>query len=149
MESLYDSIELIIGSLCHGYPTNGAFCAGCKEAVEYQRLAGSSYVFSASLPAFICKAASCMINEHIDYSKIREKISIAHRLISGIVTPKESPILLIKTNNPERKIEQLREAGYVVGANEEFIRLCLNEESQENDLKRIGEIINSNWNQIY
>lgn len=142
-KELYNSVELIIGSLSHGYPTNGGFCIGCKEAIDYQRLAGASYVFSASLPAFMSKAVMCMLDEIIDYSKIKEKINLAFKYVPGIVTDPNSPIVLIETQDPSKSLEQLREEGYVVGRNGNLIRLCINEKTEENDLKMIGEIIKS------
>lgn len=138
---LYDSVELIIGSLSHGYPTNGGFCVGCKEAIDYQRLAGSAYVFSASLPAYISKAALCMLDEKLDYSKIKEKIELAFKWIPGIISPSDSPILIIEAPDISVKIQELRDEGYVIGKNGEYIRICLNENTNEADLRRVGEIL--------
>ncbi|XP_077301459.1 uncharacterized protein LOC143922061 [Arctopsyche grandis] len=96
-KELYKSIDLIIGSLSHGYPTNGGFCVGCKEAIEFQRLSGSGYVFSASLPAYLM--------------------------------------------NIDKKLLKLRQEGYVVGKNGEYLRICINENTADEDLKNIGEIL--------
>lgn len=140
---LYESVELIVGSLSHGYPANGAFCLGCKEAIDFERLAGCSYVFSASLPAYISKVATCMISEQIDYSIIRAKIALAFTFISKIITSRSSPIVLIETTEVSEKIRKLKESGYVVGRNGDYIRICINEKTREDDLKMIGEIIKS------
>lgn len=140
---LYNSIELIIGSLSHGYPTNGGFCVGGKEAINYERLAAAAYVFSASLPAYISKAAICMLAEDIDYSVVRAKIAMAFKVIQKIVTSRSSPIVLIETQDVDKKIQNLKDHGYVVGRNGDYIRLCINEATDEKDLKAIGDIIKS------
>ncbi|ELA40973.1 uncharacterized protein VICG_02003 [Vittaforma corneae ATCC 50505] len=140
-QDLYSQIDLIIGSLSLGYPTNGGFCATCREAVDYQRLSGSAYVFSASLPAFLSKAALCMLAETLDYRRIREKIKKAQELIPGIVSTSKSPILLIKCDDLYEKHNQLREEGYVIGMCGEYLRICINEECDEKDLKAVGDIL--------
>lgn len=141
---VYQDIDLMMGSLCLGYPTNGGFCVGSKEAIEYQVLSGTGYVFSASLPAFLCKAAMCMIEDKIDYTKIRRKIEIAHKHIPGIVTGVDTPVMLIKCSDVEEKYNKIRDEGYVIGRCGDYIRMCLNEEAREEDIKRIGEILSIN-----
>lgn len=138
---LYQEIDLIIGSLSLGYPTNGGFCATCKNAVDYQRLSGSSYVFSASLPAFLTKATLCALSDKINYEKIKQKIKIARNAIPGIVSTEKSPIFLIENNKIEEKLEKIREEGYVVGRNGKYLRVCINEDADEKDIKKIGEIL--------
>lgn len=140
---IYKDIDLIMGSLCLGYPTNGGFCIGNKEAIEYQILSGTGYVFSASLPAFLCKAAMCMMDERIDYSKIHRKIEIAYKNISGIINKINTPVVLIKCDDVEEKYNKIRKEGYVIGRCGEYIRLCLNEETEEEDIKRIGGLLSS------
>lgn len=139
--SVYSEIDLIIGSLCLGYPTNGGFCIGTGDAIEYQSLSGAAYVFSASLPAFLCKSALCMIEEKIDYSKIRQKIKIAHQHIPGIISDERTPVLLVECEGIEDKLNRIRNEGYLVGRCGEYLRICVNEESEENHLKHIGDII--------
>lgn len=138
---LYKEIDLIIGSLSLGYPTNGGFCIGCKDAMEYQRLSGAAYVFSASLPAFLAKAAICMLSEEIEYGKIKEKIRIARKYIPGVISDEKSPILLIECNDLKKAKNNLAKKGYAVGSCGEYIRICVNEESKEEDLKVVGEIL--------
>lgn len=47
------SVEMIIGSLTTSFCSGGGFCAASKEIVDHQRISGSSYVFSAALPAMM------------------------------------------------------------------------------------------------
>ncbi|KAJ1988192.1 serine palmitoyltransferase component [Dimargaris cristalligena] len=48
-----DKIDILIGSMCNALGSSGGFCAGRSELIEHQRLSGSGYVFSASLPAIL------------------------------------------------------------------------------------------------
>lgn len=140
-KSLYSKIDLVMGALCLGYPANGGFCVSCKEAIEYQRLSGAAYVFSASLPAFLSKAVLCMLEERIEYKKLQEKIQIARKHIKDVVSYEKTPILLVKCEDIERSYDQLKSEGYIVGRCGEYLRLCINEESKEEDLKRIGMLL--------
>ncbi|KAI8869137.1 PLP-dependent transferase [Ramicandelaber brevisporus] len=52
-----DNIDILIGSMCNAIGSSGGFCAGDKPLIEHQRLSGTAYVFSASLPAILASAA--------------------------------------------------------------------------------------------
>lgn len=52
-----NEVDLIIGSLENCLGSIGGFCAGTHQVIEYQRLFSASYVYSASLPAFLNQAA--------------------------------------------------------------------------------------------
>lgn len=47
------SVEMIIGNLTTSFCSGGGFCAASREIVDHQRISGSSYVFSAALPAMM------------------------------------------------------------------------------------------------
>lgn len=53
-------VELLTGNLSNGFGSSGGFCAASKALIYHQRLQGSGYVFSASLPPFLsaCSEAS-------------------------------------------------------------------------------------------
>lgn len=53
---------MIIGSMAGTLCSSGGFCAGSVEIVDHQRLSGSAYCFSASLPAMLTVSASEAIN---------------------------------------------------------------------------------------
>jgi 7-keto-8-aminopelargonate synthetase-like enzyme len=55
-------VDMIVGSLAGALCSGGGFCAGSKEIVEHQRISGTSYVFSAALPAMLATNASETIN---------------------------------------------------------------------------------------
>lgn len=52
-----DDIDLIMVSLENALCSYGGFCAGSTFIIDHQRLAGTGYCFSASLPPFQCSAA--------------------------------------------------------------------------------------------
>lgn len=53
-------IEFVNGNLSNGFGSSGGFCAASKALVYHQRLQGSGYIYSASLPPFLsaCSEAS-------------------------------------------------------------------------------------------
>lgn len=55
-------VEIICASMGNALASVGGFCVGEKEVVEHQRLSGSGYCFSASLPPFLATAASAAIH---------------------------------------------------------------------------------------
>eukprot|EP00026_Physarum_polycephalum_P007653 Phypoly_transcript_07718.p1 GENE.Phypoly_transcript_07718~~Phypoly_transcript_07718.p1 ORF type:complete len:475 (-),score=73.17 Phypoly_transcript_07718:53-1477(-) len=55
-------IELLTGNLGHGFAGGGGFCASTKALIYHQRLNGSGYVFSASLPPFLSACAEAAID---------------------------------------------------------------------------------------
>lgn len=122
---LYSNIDLVIGSLSHGYPTNGAFCVGCKEAIEYQRLSGSAYVFSASLPAFLSKAAMLMLDEKLDYNQLKENVKFAFENLKNVISDESHPVILIEVDDLDRKIKKMRESGFAVGKHGKYLRLVV------------------------
>ena len=50
-------IDVLVGSLEHSLASVGGFCAGNRMVVSHQRLSGTGYCFSASLPAYATCAA--------------------------------------------------------------------------------------------
>lgn len=49
---------MIVGSLANALCGSGGFCAGSVEVIDHQRLSGSAYCFSASMPAMLAVSAS-------------------------------------------------------------------------------------------
>ncbi|KAJ8972101.1 hypothetical protein NQ314_000327 [Rhamnusium bicolor] len=49
-------LDMIIGTLESAIGSIGGFCAGSKMTIEHQRLSGSGYIFSASLPTYLVQA---------------------------------------------------------------------------------------------
>lgn len=55
-------VDMIIGSLAGPLCAGGGFCGGSKDVVAHQRIASSSYTFSAALPAMLAVTASETMN---------------------------------------------------------------------------------------
>ncbi|SAM08704.1 hypothetical protein [Absidia glauca] len=51
-------VDMIVGSMSSSLCGSGGFCAGSVEIVDHQRLSGSAYCFSASIPAMLAVSAS-------------------------------------------------------------------------------------------
>ncbi|GLI60858.1 hypothetical protein VaNZ11_003073 [Volvox africanus] len=54
-------VEIIAASMSHAMGSVGGFCVGDRDIVEHQRLSGSGYCFSASLPPYLAVAGSHML----------------------------------------------------------------------------------------
>ena len=55
-------IDMIIGSVANGLNSSGGFCAGSRIVVDHQRINGTSFVFSAAVPALLAVSALESIN---------------------------------------------------------------------------------------
>ncbi|CAE6337389.1 unnamed protein product [Rhizoctonia solani] len=51
-------VDMLVGSIANGLCSAGGFCAGSRVVVDHQRINGTSFVFSAALPAMLAVAAS-------------------------------------------------------------------------------------------
>ncbi|ESL05610.1 serine palmitoyltransferase [Trypanosoma rangeli SC58] len=77
-------IDLYVGSLSTSLGGVGGFCAGTRAVVDYQRLAASAYVFSASLPPYITASVSMsltLLNEDHTYAEKLQANAKLFRLI--------------------------------------------------------------------
>lgn len=54
--------EVVCGALSTSLGSVGGFCVGSREMCDHQRLSGSGYIFSASLPPFLAAAASAALS---------------------------------------------------------------------------------------
>jgi serine palmitoyltransferase len=53
---------MICGSVANSLASGGGFCAGSQVVVDHQRINGSAFVFSASMPGLLATSASEGIN---------------------------------------------------------------------------------------
>ncbi|KAH7883087.1 serine palmitoyltransferase [Phlebopus sp. FC_14] len=51
-------IDMLVGSVANGLCSAGGFCAGSSIVTEHQRINGTSFVFSASMPALLATSGS-------------------------------------------------------------------------------------------
>lgn len=104
-----DEIDLIMVSLENALCSYGGFCAGTTYIIDHQRLAGTGYCFSASLPPFQCSAAlqSLKIIEENPslVKKAQELFAYANEKLSNLTLLKNlshplSPIKIIVIKPP-------------------------------------------------
>lgn len=139
---LYSEVDIVVGSLAHGYPASGGFSCGSIEVIEYQRLNSTAYVFSASLPVFIAQAALCFIDTELDYEALSSKIKTAHQVIPNVISNPRMPILLVKNRNARELRSKIRKEGYAVGIAGEYLSVCISINVNDKDIIKLGEIIN-------
>ncbi|KIJ16518.1 hypothetical protein PAXINDRAFT_132534 [Paxillus involutus ATCC 200175] len=51
-------IDMLVGSVANGLCSSGGFCAGTSFVTEHQRINGTAFVFSASMPALLATSGS-------------------------------------------------------------------------------------------
>ncbi|KAF8067622.1 serine palmitoyltransferase [Lyophyllum atratum] len=57
-----EKVDMLVGSVAIGLCSSGGFCAGSQTVIDHQRINGTSFVFSASMPALLSVSASEGIN---------------------------------------------------------------------------------------
>ncbi|KCZ74788.1 hypothetical protein H311_04244, partial [Anncaliia algerae PRA109] len=127
-----NDVDIIIGSFAHYLCSNGGFVISDRTLAEYQRLASSSYCFSASLPAVLTKFNYLNLEGKFNSSKINELnkgfIDIFKHSALKIISQHSSPFILIGSKEEVSKqvnikiIKYLRDEllnrGIRVGINE-------------------------------
>ncbi|KAN0060793.1 serine palmitoyltransferase component [Thecaphora frezii] len=63
-------VEIIVGSMANTLGSAGGFCAGSNEVVYHQRINGTSFVFSAAMPAMLAIASSTAISYMVSQPSI-------------------------------------------------------------------------------
>ncbi|SJX63759.1 related to LCB1-serine C-palmitoyltransferase subunit [Sporisorium reilianum f. sp. reilianum] len=63
-------VEILVGSMANTLGAAGGFCAGSDEVVFHQRINGTSFVFSAALPAMLAVAASTALSYMVSQPSI-------------------------------------------------------------------------------
>ncbi|XP_066257806.1 serine palmitoyltransferase 1 [Euwallacea similis] len=79
-------LDMIIATLEAAIGSIGGFCAGSHMTIEHQRLSGSGYIFSASLPTFLVQACIESINllEQKPHLKLRKLSQYFHDMLIEI-----------------------------------------------------------------
>ena len=80
---------MLIGSLANGLASSGGFCAGSQVVVEHQRINGTSFVYSASLPALLAVSASegiSILKENPSIlATLQDNIRAVHSVLNPLV----------------------------------------------------------------
>lgn len=58
-------VDILVGSMANTLGGAGGFCAGSEEVVDHQRINGTSFVFSAAIPAMLAVVSSTAIQHLI------------------------------------------------------------------------------------
>ena len=76
---------MLIGSVANGLNSSGGFCAGSRIVVDHQRINGTSFVFSAAVPALLAVSASEGINILRNTPSILSTLQENVRAIRGVL----------------------------------------------------------------
>lgn len=80
-------IDMIMGTLEGALGSVGGFCAGSSAIIEHQRLSSAGYIFSASLPTYLCQAALIALREIYDKPiELKRLSNYFHDGLNGIGT---------------------------------------------------------------
>lgn len=74
-------VDILVGSMANTLGGAGGFCAGSEEVIYHQRINGTSFVFSAALPAMMAVASSTAIQHLIAQPSI---IAILHENVTTL-----------------------------------------------------------------
>jgi len=109
--------DILIGSLETVCAAVGGFCCGSNLVVDHQRLSGAGYVFSASLPPFLCSAASKAIEcikleperrQRLSEATCEMRAALAQVTGCQVSGSKHSPMMLVRwPGATEEIIDQL------------------------------------------
>jgi serine palmitoyltransferase len=100
---------MLLGSVANGLNSGGGFCAGSRIVVDHQRINGTSFVFSAALPAILAVSASEAINILRNtpsiLSTLQENIHAIRAILERldcitILSHPASPIIHIQVRTP-------------------------------------------------
>ncbi|TFY83161.1 hypothetical protein EWM64_g853 [Hericium alpestre] len=78
-------VDMLVGSVSNTLNSAGGFCAGSKIIVDHQRINGTSFVFSAAVPALLAVSASEGINMLRDTPSILSTLQENIRAIRSIL----------------------------------------------------------------
>ncbi|KAI0672390.1 serine palmitoyltransferase [Trametes maxima] len=81
-------VDMLVGSVANGLSSCGGFCAGSHIVVNHQRINGTSFVFSAAMPALLTVAASeginILRNTPSILSTLQENIRAVHAILDRV-----------------------------------------------------------------
>lgn len=83
-------VDMLVGSMANTLGSAGGFCAGTEEVVFHQRINGTSFVFSAALPAMLAVASSTAIQHLISQPSVLFSLQDNIRVLRSILDHVES-----------------------------------------------------------
>lgn len=85
---------MIVGSMANAFCASGGFCAGNTQVVDHQRLSGSAYCFSASIPAMLAVSASEALKHIQERPQLLRELSERARSFRQILSHKSLESLI-------------------------------------------------------
>ena len=130
-------VEILTGWLGNSLGTIGGFSVGEKDSISHQRLNSNSYVFSCSLPPYVCTStikALELLGEGVEVARLQKNAKYLHQVADELVANSPlmvlgdsvAPFALFKLKNPpkgkrvdENKylqsvVEKVKEEGIVI-----------------------------------
>jgi serine palmitoyltransferase len=83
-------VDMLVGSMANTLGSAGGFCAGTEEVVFHQRINGTSFVFSAALPAMMAVASSTAIQHFISQPSVLTTLQENIKTLRSILDQVES-----------------------------------------------------------
>lgn len=104
-----DKVDILTAAMGHSLASVGGFCTGSNKVVDHQRLSGSGYVFSASLPPYLASGAltaikiieenpDLLVNLRRNVIEFRKSLSGISELVVG--GSELSPVIHLFLKNP-------------------------------------------------
>ena len=78
-------IDMLVGSVTNDLNSSGGFCTGSHIVVDHQRINGTSFVFSAAVPALLAVSTSESINIHRNTPSILSALQENVRAIRAVL----------------------------------------------------------------
>lgn len=144
-------IDMIFGTLEGAIGSIGGFCAGSNQTIEHQRLSGSGYIFSASLPTYLAKVVLKSIELMADNPKRFNKLTtMFHKFLEDdcgfhVDSHPEAPFKIISAGGKEKETEihqycQEKGVHFIKRDNGLLINLNVAHLDDEKKLERIYEV---------
>jgi serine palmitoyltransferase len=102
-------MDMLVGSVANGLNSSGGFCTGSRNVVDHQRINGTSFIFSAAVPALLAVSASEGINILRNTPSILSTLQENVRAIRAVLDRVEALTIPSHTASPIIHI-QLRSA---------------------------------------
>lgn len=89
---------MLVGSVANGLASSGGFCAGSQVVVDHQRINGTSFVFSASMPPLLAVSASEAISILRSSPSILTILQENIRAMHAVLNPLTSTLITIPSH---------------------------------------------------
>ena len=156
-------IDVSMGTFSKSLAVTGGFLSGSKEIVNYMRYFARPYMFSASLPpmtlAAILAGLDVIRNEPRLRYDLHENVRFANKILTfhGFESRSKSPVISLivpEWMNLRRANALIHRQGIFLNAIEypavpkdkQRFRISLMAEHTKDDIRKLGEVLDSVWN---